>query len=82
MFEGIIKNLDLANRSAVVADADGKEISIHFAERINVEIAEDETAGWMGGELADIEEGFQVELDLASQKEDGSFICDSVVCIS
>ncbi|MEE8433811.1 MAG: hypothetical protein V3S64_03395 [bacterium] len=82
MFEGTIKKMDLANRSAIVTGEDGKEISIQFTERVNVEIGEEETAGWMGGELEDVEEGFIVELDLSSQKEDGSFMCDSVVCIS
>ena len=82
MFEGTIKKLDLSNRSAVVTGEDGKEITIKFAERVSVEIGEEETVGWMGGELEDIEEGFIVELDLTSQKDDGSYLCENVVCIS
>lgn len=82
MFEGTITKMDLANRSAVVKGEDGQEISIKFTERVNVEIGEEETVGWMGGELEDVEEGFIVELDLSPQKEDGSFLCDSVVCLS
>ena len=82
MIEGRITKLDLGNRSAVVVGEDGKEYAVTFPERMNVEIVEDETMGTQGGELEDLEEGFEVEVQLASQNEDGSFVCDSVVCIS
>lgn len=82
MIEGKIINLDLAKRSAVILGEDGNEILVKFAARINVEVIEPETVGLMGGELEDLEEGYEVEVELASQNEDGSFICDSIACVS
>lgn len=82
MLEGTINKLDLKNRSAVILDEQGNEITIRFTERTNVEVAEDETVGTVGGELEDLEEGFLVELELTARNEDGSFYCDSVYCIS
>ena len=82
MIEGRITNLDLQNRSAVIVQEDGTEHAVKFTERINVEIAEDETMGHQGGELEDLENGFEVEVELASQNDDGSFNCESVMCIS
>ena len=82
MIEGKIINLDLAKRSAVILGEDGNAIPVKFAVRINVEVIEPETVGLMGGELEDLEEGYEVEVELTSQNEDGSFICDSIACVS
>lgn len=82
MVEGTIQKLDLSNREAVIEDAEGREIVVRFTERANVEIIEPETVGLMGGELEDLEEGYLVELELSAKREDGSFVCDSVTCIS
>ncbi|MEE2717123.1 MAG: hypothetical protein VX610_06830 [SAR324 cluster bacterium] len=82
MIEGKIINLDLANRSAVILGEDGNAIPVKFAARLNVEIIEPETVGLMGGDLEDLEEGYEVEVELASKNDDGSFICDSIACIS
>jgi hypothetical protein len=82
MIEGRITKLDLENRSAVIVLDDGTEHAVKFPERMNVEIVEDETMGHQGGELEDLENGFEVEVELASQNEDGSYICESVMCIS
>lgn len=80
--EGRISKLDLRKRSAVITLENGTELNVQFPERMNVEIAEDETMGLQGGELEDLENGFEVEVELASQNEDGSYLCESVVCIS
>jgi hypothetical protein len=82
MIEGRIAKLDLKNRSAIIVEESGVEHAVTFPERINVEIIEDETMGHQGGELEDLENGFEVEVELASQNEDGSYVCDSVMCIS
>ena len=82
MFEGTIQKLDLDNRQAVVEDQEGREIIVRFTERANVEVVEPETVGLMGGELEDLQEGYQVELELNAKNEDGSYFCDSVTCIS
>jgi hypothetical protein len=47
-----------------------------------VEVIEDETVGLMGGELEDLEEGYEVEIEVASINKDGSIICDSIACVS
>ena len=82
MVEGRIKHLDIANRSALIVEGNGNEIAVNFALRTNVEVIEDETVGLMGGELEDLEEGYEVEIEVASVNEDGSIICDSIACIS
>ena len=50
--------------------------------RTNVEVIEDETVGLMGGDLEDLEEGYHVEIEVASTNEDGSIVCDSIACVS
>ncbi|HIA57782.1 MAG TPA: hypothetical protein EYO46_03670 [Candidatus Lambdaproteobacteria bacterium] len=82
MIEGRIKHLDLANRSALIVESNGNEVTVQFALRANVEIIEPETVGLMGGSLEDLEEGFEVEIEVASLNEDGSIICDSIACVS
>jgi hypothetical protein len=32
--------------------------------------------------LEDLEEGFEVEIEVASTEKDGSIICDSIACVS
>ena len=82
MIEGRISKLDLENRSAVVVEENGNQIQVNFTLRTNVEIIEDETVGLMGGELEDLEEGYYVEVEVASTNDDGSIICDSIASVS
>ena len=82
MIEGRIKHLELATRSALIVEGNGNEITVNFALRTNVEVIEDETVGLMGGELEDLEEGYEVEIEVASTNKDGSIICDSIACVS
>ena len=82
MLEGTIRNFDLENRSAVIVESNGNEYLVRFTKGVNVEVNEPETVGLMGGELEDLEEGYEVEMELTSQNEDGTFICDSIACIS
>ena len=67
MIEGRIKHLDAANRSALIVSENGNEIRVNFTLRTNVEIIEDETVGLMGGELEDLQEGYEVELEVAAR---------------
>ena len=82
MIEGRISQLDLENRSAVIVEENGNQIQVNFTLRTNVEIIEDETVGLMGGELEDLEEGYHVEIEVASTNDDGSIICDSIASVS
>ena len=82
MIEGRISQLDLENRSAVVVEENGNQIQVNFALRTNVEVIEHETVGLMGGELEDLEEGYYVEVEVASTNDDGSIMCDSIASVS
>ena len=82
MIEGRISQLDLENRSAVVVEENGNQIQVNFALRTNVEVIEHETVGLMGGELEDLEEGYHVEIEVASTNDDGSIMCDSIASVS
>ena len=82
MIEGRISRPDLENRSAIVVEENGNQIQVNFALRTNVEVIEDETVGLMGGELEDLEEGYHVEVEVASTNDDGSIMCDSIACVS
>ena len=82
MIEGRISQLDLENRSAVVVEENGNQIQVNFTLRTNVEVIEDETVGLMGGELEDLEEGYHVEIEVASTNDDGSIMCDSIASVS
>ena len=82
MIEGRISQLDLENRSAIIVDENGNQIKVNFALRTNVEVIEHETVGLMGGELEDLEEGYHVEVEVASTNDDGSIMCDSIACVS
>ncbi|MCP4294971.1 MAG: hypothetical protein GY786_05145 [Proteobacteria bacterium] len=82
MVEGIISKLDLSNRTAIILDDKGVELPVRFSERTNIEVIEQETVGLVGGELEDLDVGFHIEMDLISKKEDGTYLCDSLVCLS
>ena len=82
MIEGRISQLDLENRSAVIVEENGNQIQVKFALRTNVEVIEHETVGLMGGELEDLEEGYYVEVEVASTNDDGSIMCDFIACVS
>ena len=82
MIEGRISQLDLENRSAIIVEENGNRIKVNFALRTNVEVIEHETVGLMGGELEDLEEGYHVEVEVASTNDDGSIMCDSIASVS
>ena len=79
--EGRISKLDGANRVAVISTEDGKEVTLKFPERVNIEIAEPATMGTMGGTLEELKEGYLVEVEVEAHA-DGTCLCSSLVCIS
>lgn len=82
MIEGRIKSVDVANRRAVITTEDAQEITVTFPEGAIIEVAEPETMGTVGGELADLQEGFYVEVEVATHDGEGSCTCASLVCVS
>ena len=82
MIEGRITNLDLENRSALIVEGNGNEIPVRFSNLTNVEVMEPETVGLVGGDLEELEVGYEVEIELGLQNDEGIFICDSIACVS
>ena len=82
MIAGRIKKLDVANRKGIITTHEGEDVSVTFPAAAVVEVAEPETMGTMGGELADLQEGFEVEVEVAERGADGDFSCASLVCVS
>lgn len=82
MIEGRIKKVDPINRIAVITTRADEELTLTFPENANIEVAEPETMGTMGGELDDLREGFEVELEIGEAEQDGRRCCISLVCVS
>ena len=82
MIAGRIKKLDVDNRRGIITTHEGDEVAVTFPDGAVIEVAEPETMGTMGGELADLQEGFEVEVEVAERSVDGEFPCASLVCVS
>ena len=82
MIAGRIKELDVANRKGIITTHAGEDVAVTFPDGAVIEVAEPETMGTMGGELADLQEGFEVEVEVAERGADGDFPCASLLCVS
>jgi hypothetical protein len=82
MIEAQIKKIDLASRTAVITTHDGREVTLTFPDGATIEVREPTTMGTMGGDLADLREGYFVEVELGAHESDGKCACASLVCIS
>ena len=82
MIAGRIKTLDVANRKGVITTPAGEDMAVTFPDGAVIEVAEPETMGTMGGELADLQEGFEVEVEVTERGADGDFSCASLLCVS
>ena len=82
MIEGRIKKIDPAHRTAVITTQDNQEITLTFPEGANIEVTEPTTMGTMGGDLADLKEGYFVEVELGAHDAEGKCSCASLVCVS
>ena len=82
MIAGRIKELDVVNRKGIITTHAGEDMAVTFPDGAVIEVAEPETMGTMGGELADLQEGFEVEVEVAERGADGDFPCASLVCVS
>ena len=83
MIEGRIKNIDLARRTVTITTTqDNQELTLIFPDGANIEVTEPTTLGTMGGDLADLREGYFVEVELGAHSADGLCACASLVCIS
>ena len=82
MIEAQIKKIDLESRTVTVVTPDNQQLTLTFPEGANIEVAEPETMGTMGGDLEDLQEGYWVSVDLGTHAGDGKCSCSSLVCIS
>ena len=81
MVQGQIRQLDPANRLAVIALDDGREVTVTFPLEANIEVLEPATMGTMGGTLEDLKVGYWVEAKLHEHGRN-SCSCSSLICIS
>lgn len=81
MVHGQIRQLDPANRSAVIALDGGREVSVRFPVGANIEVLEPATMGTMGGTLEDLRVGYWVEAEL-HEHGGNSCSCTSLLCVS
>lgn len=81
MIDAQIRRIDLERRTVVVATEDGREFTLDIHEDTNVEVREPTTLGTMGGSLADLREGYWVQVAFEEQAG-GHCHCSSLVSIS
>jgi hypothetical protein len=82
MIEAQIKKIDLAQRTVTIKTQDNQELTLTFPKGANIEVTEPTTMGTMGGDLADLKEGYFVEVEVGAHDVDGRCACASLVCIS
>lgn len=82
MIEGRIKKIDLTHRTAIITTQDNQELTLTFPEGANIEVTEPTTMGTMGGDLADLREGYLVEVEVGAHDADGKCACTSLISVS
>ncbi len=81
MIDARIRRIDVSRRTILVTTADGRELTLTLDEGANIEVHEPTTMGTMAGSLADLREGYWVQVALEEQGGDHCR-CASVVCVS
>lgn len=81
MVQGQIRQLDPAKRLAVIALDDGREVTVTFPAKANIEVLEPATMGTMGGTLEDLKVGYWVNAEI-HEHGNTPCSCSSLVCIS
>jgi hypothetical protein len=79
--QGQIRRIDPAQRLAVIALEDGREVTVTFHPDANIEVVEPATLGTMGGTLEDLKVGYWVEAAL-HEHGGNACSCQSLVCLS
>jgi hypothetical protein len=82
VIEARVKQIDLAHRRVIVTTQENAEIVLSFAPDANIEVREPTTMGTMRGDLADLREGYFVEIELGADHGEGRCACASLVCVS
>jgi hypothetical protein len=81
MAYGQIRQLDVGQRTAVIALEDGREVTVTFPRDANIEVVEPATLGTMGGTLEDVKVGYWVDASIPESGE-GACACSSLTCLS
>jgi hypothetical protein len=81
MAYGQIREVDVTNRTAVIALEDGREVAVSFPPSANIEVLEPATLGTMGGILDDLKVGYWVNASI-HEPANGVCSCNSLVCLS
>lgn len=81
MIDARIHRIDLPRRTLVVTTADGRDLTLTLHEGANIEVHEPTTMGTMAGSLADLREGYWVQVAV-EEREGGHCDCTSLVCVS
>ena len=82
MVEGTIRSIDHERRTAVIHTRDGREVAVHFPLNAHIEVTEPCSGGTQGGTLADLGEGYLVEVDLHDHRTGEHCHCINLVSIS
>jgi hypothetical protein len=78
---GQIRQLDVTQRTAVIALESGRDVTVTFPHDANIEVVEPTTLGTMGGTLHDLRVGYWVDASIPEQGA-GTCSCSSVTCLS
>jgi hypothetical protein len=81
LVHGQIRQLDPANRLAVISLEDGREVTVTFSQQANIEVREPATMGMVGGTLEDLRVGYWVAAEIHEHSQ-APCSCSSLVCIS
>ncbi len=81
LVNGQIRQLDPTKRLAVIALDDGREVTITFPPKANIEVREPCTMGTMGGTFQDLQVGYWVNVDI-HEHGNNPCSCSSLVCVS
>jgi len=76
-----IRRIDLPRRTITVTTADGRELTLAVDHHANIEVREPTTMGTMAGDLADLREGYWVQVAV-EERDGGPCRCPSLVCVS
>ena len=82
MVEGQIRNINRAERKAVIVTREGKEVPVQFGPHARFEVFEPASGGLKGGTLDDIGEGYLVQMEIHSHNTDGTCNCGALVSVS
>lgn len=74
-----ILEIDSVARTALIEMPDGKEARVSVPQGTNIEVAEQETVGECGGDMEDLEVGFQVSVEITENPATKELLATNIV---